>query len=105
MVSRSLTADQGQEPRVGELLRFCRTVAFLRPNVKVGCQKVNNVRASTFLFSVICDRIQLSPPGLSRRHLVHGRETLLMSPSGFLHDGSHLHGVMRPLAPRNNIVA
>jgi hypothetical protein len=68
MVSRSLTADQGQEPRVGELLRFCRTVAFLRPNVKVGCQKVNNVRASTFLFSVICDRILAGEgPGISRR--------------------------------------
>src|SRR4029453_351761 len=57
MGSRSLTADQGKEPRVGELLRFCRKVAFLRQNVKVGCQKVNNLRASTCLFSVICDRI------------------------------------------------
>jgi hypothetical protein len=68
MVSRSLTADQGQEPRVGELLRFCRKVAFLRQNVKVGCQKVNNLRASTFLFSVICDRIR-SQPQTARRFI------------------------------------
>ncbi len=68
MVSRSLTADQGQEPRVGELLRFCRNVAFLRPNVKVGCQKAKNLRAATFLFSVICDSILAGEgPGISRR--------------------------------------
>ena len=35
---------------------FCRKVAFLRPNVKIVCCKISDLRASTFLFSVICDR-------------------------------------------------
>jgi len=48
---------------------------------------------------------QSSPPGLGRSHLVHGRETLVMSPSGLLHDGGHLTRLMRPLAQRNNILA
>ena len=38
------------------LLGFCRKVAFLRPNVKIVCCKISDLRASTFLFSVICDR-------------------------------------------------
>ena len=33
-----------------------------------------------------------------------GGETLLISPSGFLNDGGHLNGLMRPLAQRNNIL-
>src|SRR5262245_9287549 len=45
------------------------------------------------------------PPGVSCRHRVHGRATRVMSPSGLLHEGSHLQGVMRPLAQRNNLVA
>src|SRR5215813_12474882 len=36
--------------------RFCRKVAFLRPNEKIPCRKINDLRVSTFLFSVICDR-------------------------------------------------
>jgi hypothetical protein len=36
--------------------RFCRKVAFLRPNEKITCRKINGLRVSTFLFSVICDR-------------------------------------------------
>jgi len=39
---------------------FCRKVAFLRTNVKIVCRKINDLRASTFLFSVICDRTSLS---------------------------------------------
>src|SRR5262249_48537837 len=35
---------------------FCRKVAFWRPNSKIGYWKINDLRASTFLFSVICDR-------------------------------------------------
>ena len=38
------------------LAQLCRKFAFLRPNPKIGCQRINNLRASTFLFSVICDR-------------------------------------------------
>src|SRR5262245_6094124 len=68
MVSRSLPADHGQEPRVGDLLRCCRTGALLRPNVKVGGQNVKNVRASTCLFAVMCDRLLTGEgPGISRR--------------------------------------
>ena len=35
---------------------LCRKVGFWRPNPKIGSQKINGLRASTFLFSVICDR-------------------------------------------------
>jgi hypothetical protein len=35
---------------------FCRKVVFLRPNVKIVCRKINGLQASTFLFSIICDR-------------------------------------------------
>src|SRR5215831_12842898 len=36
--------------------RLCRKVAFLRPNLKIVFRKINDLCASTFLFSVICDR-------------------------------------------------
>ena len=39
-----------------QIVRFCRKVAFLRPNEKITCRKINGLRVSTFLFSVICDR-------------------------------------------------
>jgi hypothetical protein len=35
---------------------LCRKVAFWRQNPKMGYWKINGLRASTFLFSVICDR-------------------------------------------------
>jgi hypothetical protein len=38
------------------LTRLCRKVAFWRQNPKMGYWKINDLRASTFLFSVICDR-------------------------------------------------
>ena len=41
--------------------RFCRKVALLRPNEKIPCRKINDLRVSTFLFSVICDRTAMSP--------------------------------------------
>src|SRR5262245_40346510 len=37
---------------------LCRKVGFWRPNPKIGYQKINDLRVSTFLFSVICDRAQ-----------------------------------------------
>jgi hypothetical protein len=37
-------------------LGFCRKVAFLRPNEEIPYRKINGLRVSTFLFSVICDR-------------------------------------------------
>jgi hypothetical protein len=36
--------------------RLCRKVAFWRQNPKMGSRKFNDLGASTFLFSVICDR-------------------------------------------------
>src|SRR5262245_52789352 len=47
--------------------RFCRKVAFLRPNEKIPCRKINDLRVSTFLFSVICDRT-LMLPGSTTTH-------------------------------------
>src|SRR6266568_7392987 len=44
--------SRGLEGSVG----LCRKVAFLRQNPKIGSWKVNDLRVSTFLFSVICDR-------------------------------------------------
>ena len=41
--------------------RLCRKVGFWRPNPKIGYQKINDLRVSTFLFSVICDRACLTP--------------------------------------------
>jgi hypothetical protein len=35
---------------------LCRKVAFWRQNPKISYWKINGLRASTFLFSVICDR-------------------------------------------------
>jgi hypothetical protein len=40
---------------------LCRKVGFWRLNPKIGCQKINDLRVSTFLFSVICDRASHSP--------------------------------------------
>jgi hypothetical protein len=37
-------------------LGLCRKVAFWRQNPKMGSRKINDLGASTFLFSVICDR-------------------------------------------------
>src|SRR5262245_26716287 len=39
-------------------IRLCRKVAFWRQNPKMGYRKINDLRASTFLFSVICDRAE-----------------------------------------------
>ena len=35
---------------------LCRKVGLWRQNPKIGCRKINDLRVSTFLFSVICDR-------------------------------------------------
>jgi len=35
---------------------LCRKVGFWRQNPKIGSRKINHLRVSTFLFSVICDR-------------------------------------------------
>src|SRR5262249_42733413 len=40
------------------LQKLCLKVGFWRPNPKIGYQKINDLRVSTFLFSVICDRAQ-----------------------------------------------
>jgi hypothetical protein len=40
---------------------LCRKVGFWRPNPKFGYQKINDLRVSTFLFSVICDRADYLP--------------------------------------------
>jgi hypothetical protein len=40
-----------------EFIRLCRKVGFWRQNPKVGSRKINYLRISTFLFSVICDRV------------------------------------------------
>ena len=37
--------------------RLCRKCAFLRPNPKITCQTINDLRDCTFLFAVICDRV------------------------------------------------
>jgi hypothetical protein len=39
-----------------QLRRLFRKVAFWRQNPKMGSRKINDLGASTFLFSVICDR-------------------------------------------------
>jgi hypothetical protein len=39
-----------------QFVGLCRKVAFWRQNPKMGYWKINDLRASTFLFSVICDR-------------------------------------------------
>jgi hypothetical protein len=55
-------AMQGQLRRY--LLRsggLCRKVAFWRQNATIRYWKINGLRASTFLFSVICDRAPASP--------------------------------------------
>src|SRR4029450_6764481 len=39
-----------------ESVWLCRKVGFWRPNPKIGYQKIKDLRVSTFLFSVICDR-------------------------------------------------
>jgi len=36
--------------------QLCRTVAFWRQNPKIGSRKIKDLGASTFLFSVMCDR-------------------------------------------------
>jgi hypothetical protein len=46
------TARNGPEVLFG----LCRKVAFWRQNPKMGSRKINDLGASTFLFSVICDR-------------------------------------------------
>src|SRR5215510_6090688 len=49
-----------REPNIFRSMRvcpgLCRKVGFWRPNPKIGYQKINDLRVSTFLFSVICDR-------------------------------------------------
>ena len=42
--------------QVHEADGLCRKVAFLRENAKTVFWKIKGLRASTFLFSVICDR-------------------------------------------------
>jgi len=51
LMCRKLTRMQS-----GVNLRLCRKVAFWRQNPKMGSRKINDLGASTFLFSVICDR-------------------------------------------------
>src|SRR6266446_2445449 len=46
-----LDAGMGAKPRW-----LCRKVAILRQNAKFVFRKNNNLRAATFLFSIICDR-------------------------------------------------
>jgi hypothetical protein len=43
-----------------DAIGLCRKVAFRRQNLKMGYRKINGLRASTFLFSVICDRAPVS---------------------------------------------
>ena len=52
------TQKQDDEQRIDQqdIFRLCRKVGFWRPNPKIGYQKINGLRVSTFLFSVICDR-------------------------------------------------
>src|SRR5215510_14796365 len=38
---------------------LCRKVGFWRQNPKIGSRKINYLRVSPFLFSVICDRARL----------------------------------------------
>src|SRR5689334_19238313 len=38
------------------LLRLCRTVGFWKQNLHIGPRKINHLRLSPFLFSVMCDR-------------------------------------------------
>src|SRR5262249_48466483 len=54
----TLLQERWAEARAGrgQVIWFCRKVAFLRPHVKIVSRKINDLRASTFLFSVICDR-------------------------------------------------
>jgi len=44
-----------------QYFRLCRKVGFWRPNPKLSSRKINHLRVSTFLFSVICDRAQFCP--------------------------------------------
>ena len=50
-------------PDIGWL---CRKVGFWRPHPKIRYQKINDLRVSTFLFSVICDRAIMPPTGAPR---------------------------------------
>ena len=52
--------------------RFCRKVALLRPNEKIPCRKINDLRVSTFLFSVICDRTVQTSKSWPCRACSHG---------------------------------
>jgi hypothetical protein len=50
-----------EEPQDKEVpARLCRKVAFLRQNLKIVFRKINDLCASTFLFSVMCDRVRTS---------------------------------------------
>jgi NAD(P)-dependent dehydrogenase (short-subunit alcohol dehydrogenase family) len=59
----------------GASIRLCSKVAFWKQNPKMGSHKINDLGASTFLFSVICDRAAMSP-GDTPRHVNgnHGPE-------------------------------
>ena len=50
---RMVRVDGADEIVVG----LCRKVGFWRQNPKIGSWKINHLRVSTFLFSVICDRV------------------------------------------------
>ena len=50
-------------PLLAQVPRLCRKVGFWRQNPKVGSRKINYLRVSTFLFSVICDRAHTRPLG------------------------------------------
>jgi hypothetical protein len=56
------TQKQDDEQRIDQqdIFRLCRKVGFWRTNPKIGYQKINDLRVSTFLFSVICDRAKIS---------------------------------------------
>jgi hypothetical protein len=44
----------------GLVFGLCRKFAFLRQNLKIVFRKINDLCASTFLFSVICDRAMIA---------------------------------------------
>jgi hypothetical protein len=64
-----------REPR-----EFCRKFAFLRPNAKIVCRKINGLHASTFLFSVICDRTLMLRGDTTTNEIKFTRQRTLLRP-------------------------
>jgi hypothetical protein len=55
---QAMARAAGRDPSTLATARWlCRIVAFQRQNTTIGCWKINGLWASTFLFSVMCDRI------------------------------------------------